>query len=192
MLMDTFFQSHGIQMEIERNGEVIADTIGLPNYEKATGRAYIGFRPGTDVASGDVVINPSGDRFYIVDTESSYFQKQLQQIKTYSISEREYLSQKQQSPSTVFNIGTAYGSVIGTANTATINYQSNIEELRKLVSDDTSPDREQMERLLDLLQMVVDNQVPAQKGLFAKFSAVMEKHSWLSSAVASTLLSWLM
>lgn len=178
-------------MEIERNGEVIEDTIGLPNHEKSTGKAYIGFRPGTDVAAGDIVINQSGDRFYIVDTESSYFQKQLQQIKAYSISEREYLSQKQQSQSTVFNIGTAYGSVIGTANTATINYQSSIEELRNRVSNDTSPDREQMDRLLDLLQMVIDNQVPAQKGLFAKFSAVMEKHSWLSSAVASTLLSWL-
>lgn len=190
MFMDTFFNAHGLSMKIERSGKIIGETIGLPNHEQATGKAFIGFRPGTDIAANDVVINPAGDRYYITRTEASYFQKELQQIKAFYMDESEYLSRKQQT-GTTYNIGVAYGSVIGSGNTATINYQSNIAELRQRVEQEDSPDREQMNKLLDLLQMVIDDQVPAQKGLFARFSSVMENHSWLSSAVASTLLTWL-
>ena len=190
MFMDTFFNAHGLPMKIERDGKIIGDTIGLPNYEQATGKAFIGFRPGTDIVESDVVINPAGDRYHITGTEASYFKRELQQIKAFYIMESEYFSQKKQ-PGTTYNIGVAYGSVIGTGNTATINYQSNIAELRQRVEKENSPDQEQMGKLLDLLQMVIDNQVPVQKGLFARFSEVMEKHSWLSSAVASTLLTWL-
>lgn len=190
MFMDRFFDVHGIPMKIERDGKIIGDTIGLPNHEKATGKAYIGFRPGTDVAANDVAINSAGDRYHITATEASYFKKELQQIKAFYLDKSEYLSRQQ--AGTTYNIGVAYGSVIGTGNAATINCQSNIAELRQLVEKEDAPDREQMNKLLDLLQMVIDNQVPVQKGLFARFSSVMEKHSWLSSAVASTLLTWLM
>lgn len=190
MFMDAFFDAHGLPMKIERGGIIIGDAIGLPNHEQATGKAYIGFRPKTDIATNDVVINPAGDRYHIIGTEASYFKKELQQIKAFYMDESEYLSRQQQS-GTTYNIGVAYGSVIGTGNTATINYQSNIAELRQRVEKEEAPDREQMNKLLDLLQMVIDDQVPVQKGLFARFSSVMEKHSWISSAVASTLLTWL-
>ena len=190
MFMDAFFDAHGLPMKIERGGIIIGDAIGLPNHEQATGKAYIGFRPKTDIAANDVVINPAGDRYHIIGTEASYFKKELQQIKAFYMDESEYLSRQQQS-GTTYNIGVAYGSVIGTGNTATINYQSNIAELRQRVEKEEAPDREQMNKLLDLLQTVIDDQVPVQKGLFARFSSVMEKHSWISSAVASTLLTWL-
>ena len=49
-----------------------------------------------------------------------------------------------------------------------------------------------MEKVIALLEMVVNNQVPASKGLFSKFSELMERHSWLSGSVASTILGWLM
>lgn len=189
MFMDAFFDAHGLPMKIERGGIIIGDAIGLPNHEQATGKAYIGFRPKTDIAANDVVINPAGDRYHIIGTEASYFKKELQQIKAFYMDESECLSQQQSG--TTYNIGVAYGSVIGTGNTATINYQSNIAELRQRVEKEEAPDREQMNKLLDLLQMVIDDQVPVQKGLFARFSSVMEKHSWISSAVASTLLTWL-
>lgn len=190
MFIDTLFRIHGLPMKIERGGKIIMDAIGLPNREQATGKAYIGFRPGTDIIANDVVINPAGDRYHITGTEASYLKRELQQIKAFYMDESEYLSRQQQSGTTI-NIGVANGSVIGNGNTATINYQSNIADLRKRVEQEASPDREQMNKLLDLLQMVIDNQVPAQKGLFARFSSVMENHSWLSSAVASTLLTWL-
>ena len=33
--------------------------------------------------------------------------------------------------------------------------------------------------------------IPVQKGILSKFSDVMERNSWITGAIASTLLSWL-
>lgn len=192
MPIDLFFESSGLQMKIERNGEVVFEAIGLPNREKATKRQYIGFRPGVDVKAGDVIVNPAGERLHIMDTQASFFQKELQQIKCYYLTEHEYAEKNNQTRANVFNIGNAYGSIIGTDNVATINYETSLSNLRERVANEAGPDHEQMEKLVNLLQMVIDGEVPAQKGLLSKFSATMERHSWLSSAVASTLLTWLM
>lgn len=178
-------------MQIERNGKIVTETIGLPNHEAATGKAYIGFRPGTDIQTGDVVIKPEGKRLQVVEIETSYFHKEAQQIQAFYQSEQEYLFQKSQQSSTVFNIGTAYGSVIGSYNTATINYQTCLSDLRTKIAEESSPDKEQMQKLIGLVEMIVNDQIPAQKGVLSKFSALMERHTWLSSSVASTLLGWL-
>ena len=89
------------------------------------------------------------------------------------------------------NIGTAYGSVIGTANTATINYQTSFRELRDRAEAENAPDKEQVQKLIDLVEMIVNEQIPPQRGLLSKFSETMERHSWVTSAVASALVSWL-
>ena len=191
MFMDAFFDSHGVTMQIERNEKIVAEAIGLPNHEKATGKAYIGFRSGTDIRTGDVIINPAKDRLRVVHIENSYFHKQVQQNKVFYQSEQEYLLKQSQQSSTVFNIGTAYGSVIGNYNTATTNYQTCLSELHTRVAAESSPDKEQMEKLINLVEMIVNDQIPVQKGILSKFSSLMERHTWLSGSVASTLLGWL-
>jgi hypothetical protein len=45
-------QSHGEEFEIERGGQ-ISKAKGLRSHEQATGRAYVGFLPGTDIKAGD-------------------------------------------------------------------------------------------------------------------------------------------
>ena len=62
----------------------------------------------------------------------SFFQKQQEEIKAFYMTEVEKKRKEtEQRQSNIYNIGTAYGSVIGTANTATINYQTNFQELRE-------------------------------------------------------------
>lgn len=97
----------------------------------------------------------------------------------------------EQRQSNIYNIGTAYGSVIGTANTATINYQTNFQELRERAEAENAPDKEQVQKLIDLVEMIVNDRIPPQKGLLSKFSETMERHSWITSAVAAALVSWL-
>lgn len=75
----------------------------------------------------------------------------------------------EQRQSNIYNIGTAYGSVIGTANTATINYQTNFQELRERAEAENAPDKEQVQKLVDLVEMIVNEQIPPQKGLLYKF-----------------------
>lgn len=89
MIFESFLETQGLDMQIERCGEIVATAPGLPNREKATNRRYIGFRPGTDIKIDDVVINPAKERFYIIETQASYFQKQQEQIKAFYMTEVE-------------------------------------------------------------------------------------------------------
>lgn len=192
MIFEKFLRMHGIDMRIERNGEIISTIPGLPNRETATNRQYVGFRPGTDIKVADVVITPANERLYITETQASYFQKHQEEIKAFYMTEAEkHRKETEQSQSSVYNIGTAYGSVIGTANTATINYKTNFQELRERAELENAPDKEQVQKLIDLVEMIVNGQVPPQKGLLSSFSETMERHSWITSAVASALVSWL-
>ena len=192
MIFENFLKRHGIDMRIERNGEIISTIPGLPNRETATNRKYVGFRPGTDIKVDDVVITPANERLYITETQASYFQKHQEEIKAFYMTEAEkHRKETEQRQSNVYNIGTAYGSVIGTANTATINYKTNFQELREKAELENAPDKEQVQKLIDLVEMIVNGQVPPQKGLLSRFSETMERHSWITSAVASALVSWL-
>lgn len=103
-----------VKMRIERNGEIVATLQGLPNHEKATRRAYIGFEPGSDIQIGDVVINPANERFHIIDVRNSFVR--AIQIKAYSLSETEYTQSREKHETAVYNIGNAYGSVIGNSS----------------------------------------------------------------------------
>lgn len=180
-----------VKMRIERNGEIVATLQGLPNHEKATRRAYIGFEPGSDIQIGDVVINPANERFHIINVRNSFVNDRAIQIKAYSLSETEYTQSREKHETAVYNIGNAYGSVIGNSSNATINYQMGFQEMRERAAFENTPDREQVEKLISLVEMMVNGEVPAQKGLLSRFSETMEKHSWLTSSISSLLLSWL-
>lgn len=63
--------------------------------------------------------------------------------------------------------------------------------MREQTAIENAPDKEQINKLIDLVEMIVNEQIPPQKGLLSKFSDTMEKHSWITGAVASALVSWL-
>lgn len=190
-VLESFLKTMGINYLVKRKGCDDRFEKGLINREQDTGRAYIGFVPGKDIAVGDILENPAGDLFYVIELQTQFFQGEPHQLKAYYQTEVERKSSSQPSQS-IFNIGTAYGSVIGNENQAVINYNSSVQDLKEKVEQSESPDKESMEKIVTLLEMVVNNQVPPSKGLFSKFSDVMERHSWLSSSVAGTILAWLM
>lgn len=186
----TFIKQRGINFHIERNGCIISDLKGLPNHEQSTSKAYIGFLPGSDVVVGDWLINPSNERFYVHDTITDYFMGTVSQLKAYYQTVSEYNSTS--AATNIFNIGTANGSVIGTQANVLLNYNDPLQNAKKLIASTDSPDKEDLQQIIALLEMVVNNHVIPQKGLFSKFSDVMERNSWITSAISSTLLGWLM
>ncbi len=189
----TFLNMHGIEVIIERNGNNQQTVRGLFSSEKDTHRKYCGFLPGTDIKSNDWIIkSETGERLFVVDTESQSFQGKIQQIKAFYETETEHKKSNQSSQQSVFNIQNAYGSVIGTGNTATINYKTSLENIKSSVETTDSPDKEELKQIVALLEMVVNNQVPASKGLFSKFAKVMERNSWITGSVANALISWLL
>lgn len=90
-----------------------------------------------------------------------------------------------------FNIEKNYGAV-GTNTNFTINNSFDFKQLDELITQNSSAgstDRQELEALKALLQAIQNQQTPVEKGALAKFSGLMEKHSWLSSPIVSFLIS---
>lgn len=186
----SFLKRHGQKYSIERNGEIVFEIDGLPNHETTTGRQYIGFMPGSDVLANDWLINTVGERFYVSDVKTTFVLKEPHCLNAYYLTEFEQ-QKSLQTGNPTFNIQNAYGSVIGTQSSVILNYNDSIQHLKDQINSTESNDKEELKQLCSLLEMVVNNQVPVQKGLLTKFSAVMERNSWITSAITSTLLGWL-
>lgn len=182
---------YGQPYRVERNSQIISELVGMPNHEKSTAKAYVGFIPGSDLKPGDWIINSVGERFFIKDVVTDFFMKTPNQLKAFYLTETEFNTQQKTSGTTVFNIGTATGSVIGTQSIVNMNYNDSIQDAKNRLESSTSPDKEDLKQIINLLEMVVNNQVPASKGLFSRFSEIMERNSWITNSISSALINWL-
>ena len=72
-----------------------------------------------------------------------------------------------------------------------MNITSSIQEARERINSSDSDDKEDLKQIINLLEMVVNNQVPAQGGLLSKFSSVIQRNAWISSPISSIVLNWL-
>lgn len=148
--IERFIEKHGVKFEIYRDGKLICTVEGLPNHEKSTGVGYIGFLPGTDICENDLIIGQAGERLYVREVKPQYANHGLMQLKAICLTEREWNVQKTPAQ-TVFNIGSATGSVIGTQSNVNFRFNYNadmldigkdIGEIRKQINNVNSPDKE--------------------------------------------------
>ncbi len=95
------------------------------------------------------------------------------------------------STSNIFNIENATNSVIGTQTTVTLNINNAIQEARTQVESCQSDDKAELHQIINLLEMITSEQVPVKKGLFSKFSGIIQRNSWIASPITSILLNWL-
>ena len=179
----------GQLFKIERNGEIINSLKGLINRENDTKRDYVGFMPGSDVKAGDWIINPVNERFYIEETITELDRMSPLELRAFTISESKFNS-RQNTPVS-FHVQNAYGSVIGTQSVVNMNYNDSIKASKEHIANSNSADKAELEQIINLLEMIINNQVPLQKGIFSKFSAVMERNSWITGSISSALLGWL-
>lgn len=195
-----FLAMHGVKYEIHRDGKLVCTVDGLPNHEQSTNKAYIGFMPGTDVREQDLIIGPAGEKLFVQEVLPQYVHHDLMQLKAVFLTERE-MNARGTSAQTVFNIGSATGSVIGTQASVNFHYNYNadmldigkeIGEIRKQIDAASSPDKEELGKIIDLLEEIVRDKKPVEKGILSHFSDVMQRHEWITSPVMSVLLSWLM
>lgn len=185
----SFLDMHGINFDIERNGECVSSKIGLPNHEKSTNRAYIGFMPNTDIQVDDWLINNAGDRFLVVEKQTKYFNGRPDKLCAYTITEAEHQKElKLQNQQTIFNIGDVNNSIVGTQQNATITKGYSIEDLTKLIESHNSDDKELLKEMISTLENVVLNKEPVKKGLLSKFSDVMSRNEWIIAPVMTFLL----
>ena len=195
-----FLAMHGVKYEIYRDGNLVCTVEGLPNHEQSSNKAYIGFMPGTDIQEQDLIIGPAGEKLFVQEVLPQYVHHDVMQLKALYLTEQELNAQKS-STQTIFNIGSATGSVIGTQTSVSFHYNYNadmldlgksIAELKKQVDAASSPDKEELGKIVDLLEEIVRDKKPVEKGILSRFSDVMQRHEWITSPVMSVLLSWLM
>lgn len=190
MNLKDFFPLGGQEFKILRNESHISTETGVSNHEKNTRKTYIGFLPETDVIVGDWLENSVSERFLVVDIKTSFLKGKPFEKQAFYITETESRQSKTIEPHTVFNIQSVTGSIVGNNNIATLNYQTTIQDLKDKAQVE-APNDEDLKKVINLLEMLVNEEVPAKQGLFSKFSHVFEKHSWLTGAVASAILNWL-
>lgn len=186
-----FISDRGVMFKVERNGQVISELKGLQSMEENSSKKIIRFPPGSDVKNGDWVINPANERLYVVDVITQYAFGVESELRAYYKTTAETKSEHQ-SPANIFNIGTANNSVIGTQSIVTMNINSSIQEAKEQIASSNSNDKEELQQIITLLEMVANNQIPAQKGLLSKFASVIQRNSWIASPISSILLNWLL
>lgn len=186
-----FIDKQGVLYSVERGHKQIATHKGLINREQSTNRRYISFHVGTDIQIGDWLTNPSGDKYLVIDKETTSFSGQPHDLKCMIQSEAEAKQSNLTASTNIFNIGSANGSVIGTQANVTLNYNEAIQNAKDKIASVDSPDKEELQQIVSLLEMITNNQIQPHKGLLSKFSAVMERNSWITGSIASALLSWL-
>lgn len=190
-ITEDFIEMNGIMFKIERNGSIISELKGRQQIEDKTSKKYVGFLVGSDVKPGDWVMNPYGDRLYIVDTITGIGINGPSELKAYFQTVTEYNS-KPEPQSTVFNIGSANNSVIGNQSHFAVNINASLQEAREQINSSDSDDKEELHKIIDLLESVANNQVPLQRGMFSRFSALMQRNSWITGTMSSLVLNLLM
>lgn len=152
------------------------------------GKPRIDFENSVDVKSTDWIVNSAGERLYVtelVPIADAY-------KSCYYISEHEYNRSKQCNPTFSINATTIEGSIIGTQASATVNLNGQIQQMKKDISESSSSDKEELMQIISLLEQLQSSKEPIPRGFLAKFSAVLERNSWITGSIAGFLLNLLL
>ncbi len=180
---------YGIDFTIYRDNQEVASAIGMKDKEKVSDIPYIGFLTNTDIQPLDILKNEFHESFVVTDTSLHLIKDKPYQLKVYY--EPEEIYKQKESASTIYNVQNAYGSVFGSQSVVNLNYENTITELREQIESSNSVDKEELKKVTELLEMVINNQVPASKGLFSKFSNVLKQNPWFTNPMMNALFGWL-
>ena len=96
---------------------------------------------------------------------------------------------KQQSIGNI-SIGNIGGSaIVGNQQYAIID-NSSIQNLKEIISSKTE-DKEMLEKLLNRIETIFEDNQPVSKGTFSKFANIFKKYPDIVNVVGATLLKWL-
>lgn len=182
------------QFLIFRNGTTISTVDGYRNSEKSPPRKYIGLYPNTDVQERDILKSRvSDEEFYVVETAPHVIESHVFQKKAYYLTDREFRQQRENTSevSTVFNIQNASGSIIGTQQVATLNFNTDLQKLKEQIDLSNSPDKDELNELISQLKAIIDGTQPAQRGGLARFSETMQRNMWVTAPLGAALIKWL-
>lgn len=95
-----------------------------------------------------------------------------------------------QQPPSVTNVnisgGTFQGSVVGANNTAELvnNFDLRSVEIEKQIEERGGADKEELREALEEVRRIIASENSIERGMLSRFSAVMERNSWFTGAIA--------
>lgn len=149
-------------------------------------RQHIDFPIELDIHLNDWIVNSIGEKLFVTEIQEYSPYKSC-----YYLSEYEYNSQMPQSTTFNINADKIENSIIGTQTNATISLSNDLEQIRKMIDESSSSDKDELHELLSLLEQQMKTNESIPKGIFSRFSAVMQRNSWISGAISSFLLKLL-
>ncbi|MGG4498525.1 hypothetical protein [Brevibacillus reuszeri] len=184
----------GEKFKIIRNDLQIAKIDGLETTEKNTKKKYVGFCPDEDIQIGDWIIGVvSGNEFYIEDIKTDVLEGKAFKKKAYYLTKVQFENaQKADANSVHYNIGTIYGSNIGTHGSANITNTFNFEAVDKLIEEHGGEDKEELRVMVAEIKELFEDSEKVKKGSLSKFSEEMQKHSWITGALSKLALDFMM
>lgn len=149
------------------------------------GQPRIDYENHVNLVSGDWIINSSGQRLFITQT---FNLSQYYKSSNY-ITEYEYNLRNQNS--TVYNINanSIDNSIIGNQSNAVININTQLDKIKSDIENSSSTDKEELLKIVKLLEEIISKQEPVKKGFLYKFSEVLQRNSWITGSIASLLLN---
>ncbi len=168
---------------LERNSLLLCSAHGF-----FCGREYpstIQLIENVDVQDGDWLIHsPTGRRYYAKKTEPLSVQGEIVSWMVEYQSESEYRDSQQNQSTANINIGTVSGpSIIGNQQNATLNFGTSVEDIARLIASKPSSDMPQLCELVAELKRIEESGEKLEKGMLAKFSDLLNKHSDLLVAL---------
>ncbi|WP_167544669.1 hypothetical protein [Paenibacillus jilunlii] len=186
-------KGHGSEnFEILRNEKSIGIFEGMRN--SSQGKRFIHFFPETDIQPEDwISVLNSNEKFYVDDvvvskgfgSGNTNFSKDA-----YYLTESQFKKQQNaQSSSVTFQIGDVQNSIIGTQHNATLTNNFSDKQIKDYIEQNCGEDKELMNDMLKMVNSIIENNIPVQKGTFARFSDKASKYGWLLGAMTSKLLT---
>lgn len=91
-----------------------------------------------------------------------------------------------------FNIsGNVYGAMMATQGAATMNNNIYINEIEKMIEENGGNDKEELRIMVNEIRELLEDKEEIKKGILLKYSDQLEKHSWITGAIAQLTLGWL-
>lgn len=183
---------HGDDFSVERQNIIVSKTKGFfcsneyPN--------CIQLKSTASVKEGDWLIHDI--------TSNRYFVKKINPLSSSNtihgwmanyLTENEYLAKQNQKDQPTYSVGIINGSaIIGNQQNATINNGYNLSEIKSLISSKPIEDQELLNKLIERVEIITEDNQPVSKGTLAKFSDVLSKHSDIAIALGNSIINWLM
>lgn len=183
MSVDSMIDRFGKNFSIVRSGESFGSVKGLYNAEKSE----ISFPSNANVKPGDFLNSIFGESYTLTQVQVIARCDEPSHIVAKCVDKNKIQTHES---SQIFNIGTVNNSVIGNSNV--LNVTSTIDSIKSQIRENGGDDKESLNEIVELLEQILEERKPIEKGMFSKFSGVMERHSWITGAVASAILGVLM